>query len=67
MQRIVTFKIDDSLLKALDMYAKRKGLSRSEVIRAAIESLLRKEGIKVPKHQDNVKIDPRVQVIEIVV
>ncbi len=67
MQRIVTFKLDEELLRVLDRYAKMKGLSRSEVIRAAIETLLQKEGIKLPEIRSEPRYDPRAPVIEIVV
>ncbi len=67
MQRIVTFKLDEELLRVLDTYAKMKGMSRSEVIRAAIEHLLRKEGIKIPEVHAEPRYDPRAQVIEIIV
>jgi len=39
--RTVTFKIYDELLERLDEYARLKGVSRSEVIRKAIELYLR--------------------------
>ncbi len=40
MLRIVTFKIEEELLEAVDIYAKHKNLSRSEVIRLALRMLL---------------------------
>lgn len=64
MQRIVTFKIDETLLEALDAYARSRRLSRSEVIRKAIEELLRSEGVEVPKPRRS-PIASRSQVIEI--
>ena len=39
--RIVTFKIDEDLLSELDSFAKIKGVTRSEVIRKAIELYLK--------------------------
>ena len=38
--RVVTFKIDEKLLERLDMYAVNNKLSRSDVIREAIEFYL---------------------------
>ncbi|BDB97428.1 ribbon-helix-helix protein, CopG family [Saccharolobus caldissimus] len=38
--RVVTFKVDEELLTKLDLYAINKRLSRSEVIREAIEYYL---------------------------
>ena len=38
--RVVTFKIDEKLLERLDMYAVNNRLSRSDVIREAIEFYL---------------------------
>ncbi len=67
MQRIVTFKIDDELLLVLDRYAREKNLTRSEVIREAIEKLLRTEGIKIPKRIPTLRYDPRSPIIEITV
>ncbi len=40
MLRIVTFKIEEELLEAVDIYAKNRNLSRSEVIRLALKMLL---------------------------
>ena len=39
--RVVTFKIDEELLQKLDVYALNMRLSRSDVIREAIEQFLR--------------------------
>ncbi len=36
--RVVTFKVDESLLEKLDLYAMSNNLTRSEVIREAIEA-----------------------------
>ncbi len=38
--RIVTFKLPDSLLEELDMYALKHGISRSDAIRLAIKNLI---------------------------
>ena len=47
MLKIVTFKVDEALLEALDRYAKMKRMSRSEAIREAIKRLLEEEGIPI--------------------
>ena len=47
--RIVTFKVDEGLLERLDSIAKLKGVSRSEVIRRAIELYLRMEEERRPQ------------------
>ena len=39
--RVVTFKIDETLLEELDRYAARVGLARSDVIRKAIIEYIR--------------------------
>jgi len=39
--RVVTFKIDDSLLDELDRFCTQAGLPRSECIRQAIKQMLR--------------------------
>lgn len=41
--RVVTFKIDEDLLEMIDMYARKTGFTRSEVIRKAIVELLKRE------------------------
>ncbi len=41
--KTVTFKIDEMLLERLDSHAKLKGMTRSEIIRRAIEFYLRFE------------------------
>ena len=38
--KVITFKIDDALLKNLNTYAVISGRSRSEVIRAALRKYL---------------------------
>lgn len=42
-RHVIPFKVDDSELKALDRKAKDLGLSRSEMIRLAIQKLTVKE------------------------
>jgi len=46
MQRIVTFKIDENLLNAIDRFATRRGMARSELIREALITLLAEEEAK---------------------
>jgi len=36
--RVVTFKLEEELLQKLDLYAIKSGLTRSDVIREALES-----------------------------
>ena len=47
MYRIVTFKVDVEVLEALDKLARRKRVSRSELIREAITKMLMEEGMMV--------------------
>lgn len=49
--RVVTFKIEETLLERLDVYAIKYQLTRSEAIRKAIEKLLQEEAEKeaIPK------------------
>jgi hypothetical protein len=42
-RHVIPFKVDDAELKALDRKAKDMGLSRSEMIRLAIQKLTGKE------------------------
>ena len=42
-RHVIPFKVDDSELKALERKAKELGLSRSEMIRLAIQKLTGKE------------------------
>ena len=41
--RIVTFKIDDDLLELIDAYAKKNGMTRTDVIRTALMKFIREE------------------------
>ncbi|AZI75930.1 ribbon-helix-helix domain [Sulfolobales Beppu rod-shaped virus 1] len=41
--KVVTFKIQDELLELVDSYAIKHGLNRSEVIRRAIEKMIKEE------------------------
>ena len=45
--RVITFKADEELLERLDSFARVKGVTRSEVIRRAIELYLKLEDYKV--------------------
>ncbi|MEM4665298.1 MAG: CopG family transcriptional regulator [Sulfolobales archaeon] len=47
--RVISLKIDDSLLNALDAAAKNSGLSRSEIIRRALLRYLEENGLKTSK------------------
>lgn len=47
MYRIVTFKVDVEVLEALDRLARRKRVSRSELIREAITRMLMEEGMMI--------------------
>ena len=55
MKRIVTFKLDDWLLKLLDMYAERHRMHRSEAIREAIVKLLLEQDYRLepPREEDS--------------
>ncbi len=44
IMRVVTFKLEDELLRELDLYAINKRLSRSEVIRLALLKYLKDDG-----------------------
>ena len=65
MLRIVTFKVDEHLLRALDAYARKYRMSRSEAIREAIKMLLKSSGIEVKREATPIKSDNRSLVIEI--
>ncbi|MCE4611677.1 MAG: DUF6290 family protein [Desulfurococcales archaeon] len=41
--RVVSFKITDDLLEMLEEYARKKGMSKSEVIRRALEAYIREK------------------------
>lgn len=47
--RIVTFKVDPPTLEALDKLASSLGVSRSDLIRKAIEILLDEYGVKADR------------------
>jgi len=49
--RIVTFKIDDSLLEKIDKIASREGLTRSEIIREALITYLSRGGTRVSRRK----------------
>ncbi|MET1101566.1 MAG: ribbon-helix-helix protein, CopG family [Pyrodictiaceae archaeon] len=67
MYRIVTFKIDEGLLDALDRYAKKERMTRSEVIREAIIRLLKSKGVKIAERRERREHGHRAPIIEIVV
>ena len=46
--RVVTFKIEEELLEKLDMYARSRGKTRSEIIRRALELYLIREEKREP-------------------
>jgi len=48
--RVVTFKVEEELLKKLDLYAVNVRLSRSEVIREAIRVFLTQSVIQENHH-----------------
>ncbi len=50
--RVVTFKVDPKLLELVDETAKELSISRSELIRAAIEEFLAKVGTFVNKSKN---------------
>lgn len=41
--RVVTFKIEDDLLKLIDEYAKKNRMTRTDVIRTALTKFVREE------------------------
>ena len=49
--RVVTFKLSEEDLELLDLLAKRKGWSRSEVIRDALRVYVKLSmGVEIPRH-----------------
>jgi len=65
--RVVTFKVDEEVVEELDRLAKRRRLTRSELIREAIERYLREQGVPMrPRHSPAVlRHDPRALVFEV--
>ena len=55
--RVITFKIDNDLLYRLDSYARLKGVTRSEVIRKAIELYLKLEEYRVQPEPKVVRLN----------
>ncbi|MFP3233951.1 MAG: DUF6290 family protein [Sulfolobaceae archaeon] len=43
MKKVITFKVEEELVKNLDTYARKHGLNRSEAIRKAILKLIEEE------------------------
>ena len=54
--RVVTFKVEEDLLEKVDSYARLKGVTRSEVIRKALELYLRLEEYKVQPQPKYVRL-----------
>ena len=54
--RVVTFKIEEDLLEKVDSYARLKGVTRSEVIRKALELYLRLEDYRVQPQPKYVRL-----------
>lgn len=52
--RVITFKVDESLLEELDRFAKIFGVSRSEIIRNALSNYLKSARI-IRKNNVNIK------------
>jgi len=62
VQRIVTFKLDDSLLRTVDSAARKLGYDhRSELIREAIVEFLERRGFRVDRSRIE-RVDPRAAV-----
>ena len=62
VQRIVTFKLDDSLLRIVDQAARKLGFThRSELIRRAIVEFLERRGFRVSEPSRE-RVDPRAAV-----
>ena len=45
--KVVTFKLEEELLRRIDQYATAKNMVRSEVIRRALKSYLEREARKI--------------------
>ena len=54
--RVVTFKLEEDLLEKLDSVARLKGVTRSEVIRKAIELYLRLEDYRAQPQPKKVRL-----------
>ena len=54
--RVVTFKLEEDLLDRVDSFARLRGVTRSEVIRKAIELYLRLETYKVQPEPKRVRL-----------
>jgi len=55
--RVITFKADEELLERLDTFARLKGVTRSEVIRKALELYLKLEDYKVRPQPKLIRLD----------
>jgi Arc/MetJ-type ribon-helix-helix transcriptional regulator len=60
MTKTISIRIDDSLLKAVDVAVKSERRGRSDVIREALELWLRRRALeeKVRQHRDGYKRHP---------
>ncbi len=54
--RVVSFKITDELLELLEEYARKKGMTKSEVIRRAIEAYIKEKPHVKPYVGKRIKI-----------
>ena len=54
--RVVTFKVEEDLLEKVDGLARLKGVTRSEVIRKALELYLRLEDYRVQPQPKYVRL-----------
>lgn len=54
--RIITFKAEEDLVEALDSIARYKGVTRSEVIRMALELYIRLETAKATAEPRRVRL-----------
>lgn len=54
--RVVTVKMEEELLERLDDFARLKGVTRSEVIRRAVELYLKLEDYKVQPQPKYVRL-----------
>jgi len=55
--KVTTFKADEELLERLDTYARLKSVTRSEVIRKAIELYLKLEDYKIRPEPKYIRLD----------
>ena len=53
--RVITFKIEQDMLEALDALALKYGVSRSEVIRKGIELIIKQQGQPLRKPRGRIR------------